>query len=141
MELRTGREEHIGVGNHAVLLFFLVRGDELVELFLGAFFAEDSNQALFGSVLLVAQDKPAGRFGQAGRDREEHDWIYLHDYDGKAPGPLVGFAELVRQEQVDSEGHVEAEDVGLEFLGQCGAARVVRGEFGRVDGHNSVDAT
>ncbi len=125
VELRAGREEHVGVGDHAVLLFLLVRGDELVELVFGTFFTEDSDQALPRFLFLVMQDEPAGRFGQAGRDCEEHDRIYLHDYDWKAPGPLVEFAELVRQEQVDGEGHVEAEDVGLEFLGKGSAAGVV----------------
>lgn len=141
MELVAGGEEHVGVGGHSVFLFFFVRGDEVVELFLGAFLAEDFDQAFLCVVFLVVEDEPAWGFGQASGDGEEHDGIDLHDYDGEAPGPLIGFAEVGGEEEIDQEGHVEAEDVGLEFLGEGSAASVIGGEFRGVDWHDGIDAT
>lgn len=118
MELGAGRVKHVRVGSlQAVFLFLFVRGEEIVEVRLGIFFAKDFDQGFFGTVFLVVEDEPARRFGEAGRNGEEDDRVYLHDDDGETPGPLVGFAQIVGQDEVDQEGHIEAKDVGLEFLG------------------------
>ena len=90
--------------------------------------------------MLVVEHEPARRLGQLRDDGEEDDGVDLHGDDGDAPGPLVVLAELVREQHVDDEGHVEAEDVGLEFLGQGDAARVVLLGFGAVDRDDGVGA-
>ena len=141
VELVAGGIEHVGVAGHPILLLFLVGGDELVEVLLGAFLAVDPDHTLFRLFPFIVEDEPTWGLGQAGGDAEEHDGIDLHDDDGKTPGPLIRLAQVVGQEDIDQEGHVEAQDVGLKLLGEGGAAGVVVGEFGGVNGNDGVDAS
>ncbi len=55
--------------------------------------------------------------------------------------PLIILAETIRDSQIDSEGHIEAEYIGLELLRQSLAPSTFFIQFGRVDGYDGINTT
>lgn len=64
----------------------------------------------------------------------------MHTDDGNTPSPLVLLPQQAGDEEVDGEGHIEAENVGLELLRHGLAASIVFTKLGAVDWDHGVDA-
>lgn len=141
MELGARRPQHVGVRDGAIFLLPLMRvrqvGDPAVDLVR----AKGGGDCFLCSVVLTVHDEPAGGLREEIDAGEEGGRVDLHDDDGGSPGPLGGFAQLMRDDQVDDEGHVEAQDVGLEFLGERHSPRIVVGQFAAVHRDHGVDSS
>ena len=141
MELVAGGPQHVTPRSSSFFHLLVTSFCELLESIVHFFFAKDCSYRFLGFVVLFMKNVPPGRLRELCDDCEEYDWIYLHGEDRYPPGPLVLLSEVVGEDEIEDECHIETEDVGLELLCERHAARVVFLRFGGVNGDHGVSTT
>lgn len=140
MERRLSRSEHVGVCHCFIILFLLMRLEQLLGLLLTLLITIDIKQRLLGIILLAMEDKPPRALRKPPDDQEEQGGIHLHGHNGRPPRPLARLAQRVSHGNVYGESHIEPKDVHLKLLRQRLAPRAVAAQLGAEHRDHGVDA-